>query len=357
MPHDSLLNPSSSYVCPLTRSQLRGDGQALRSTAGGAVYPVQAGIPQFLRFGSAESEEGRIKLARLNALALSHGWEAALRSVYGDEPGMLQYVTQPERASFIHLLPLKPTSDVLEIGPGLGQFTPLFARRARSVSALEVVSGQAEFVAQRCAQQGLTNVRVAAGGDDCRLPYPDASFDLVVLNLVFEWCASRCPAENEADVQRRLLAEMARVLRPGGSLYLATKNRFAIKYLIGKSDEHSHGMRFGSALPRTLWRRLLRGRGHERPGGMLHSHAALKRMIEGAGFAPVRSFWATPEMRFPKHYVPTDAASVRAARRLPDFVQGEGRSARLLMQWVPAAWVKHLAPGLAFLATKAARPS
>jgi SAM-dependent methyltransferase len=352
MQHDSLID--RPYVCPLTHSLLRGDGQALRSTVGDAVYPVHAGIPQFLRFGAAESEQGRIRLAHLNELARSDGWEAALRAVYHDEPGMLQYVMQPERASFIHLLPLTPQADVLEIGPGLGQFTPLFARRVRSVSALEVVSGQAAFVALRCAQQGLANVRVAAGGDDCRLPYPDASFDLVVLNLVFEWCASRCPEEREVDVQRRLLGEMFRVLRPGGSLYLATKNRFAIKYLIGKGDEHSHGMRFGSALPRALWRSLLRRKGHARPGGMLHSHDGLKAMIEGMGFARVRSFWATPEMRYPKDYVPTDAASIREARRRRGFVQGEGRSARLLMQCLPAPLVKHLTPGLAFLATKLA---
>jgi SAM-dependent methyltransferase len=350
MAHDSLLE--RPYACPLTHLPLHGDGDALRGPADGPTYPLQAGIPQFLRFGSAETDEGRTKLARLNELARRDGWEAALRSVYRDEPGMVDYVTQSARASFIDLLPITPATDVLEIGPGLGQFTPLFARRARSVSALEVVSGQAEFVAQRCAQQGLANVRVAAGGDDCRLPYPDASFDLVVLNLVFEWCASRCPDEREIDVQRRLLAEMARVLRPGGSLYLATKNRYAIKYLIGKADEHSYGMRFGSALPRPLWRWLLRRRGQARPGGMLHSHRALAALLREAGFARLASYWATPEMRFPSDYVPTDAASIRVARGRPGFVQGEGRSARLLMQCVPAPLVKHLTPGLAFLATK-----
>ncbi|HEX6703830.1 MAG TPA: class I SAM-dependent methyltransferase [Albitalea sp.] len=352
MPHDSVME--RPYVCPLTHSLLRPDDQALRSSAGDTVYPVRSGIPQFQRFGAAEDDAGRARLARLNALARSEGWEAALRSVWRDDPGMLAYVLQPGRAAFLDLLPLTPHTDVLEIGPGLGQFTALFAQRARSVSALEVVSGQAEFVAQRCAQQGRDNVRVAAGGDDCRLPYPDASFDLVVLNLVFEWCASRCPDEPELEVQRRLLGEMARVLRPGGSLYLATKNRFALKYLIGKADEHSHQMRFGNALPRSLWRWLLRRRGQARPGGLLHSHDALQALIEQAGFTDLRSFWAAPEMRFARDYVSTDAAAVRAARRQPGFVQGEGRSARWLMQCVPAPLVKHLTPGLAFLAKKLA---
>ena len=341
------------YVCPRTAVPLIDNGDAtLRNAAGDCVYPVRAGVPQFHRCPEAEDDEGKKKLARLNALARIDGWEAALRTCCADEPGFLSYVLQSDRAAFIDLLGITPQTDVLEIGPGLGQFTPLLARRARTVSALEVVSGQAEFVAQRCAQQGLANVRVAAGGDDCRLPYEDESVDLVVLNLVLEWCASRCPEEPDVDLQRRLLGEIARVLRSGGKVYVATKNRYALKYLIGRADEHSYYMRFGNALPRRLWRWLLRRRGHHRPGGVLHSHRALRRMMEGAGFDDLKSFWATPEMRFPRDYVPTDARAVRAARRRSDFEQGDTRSARLLMPCVPARWVKYVAPGLAFLGIK-----
>ena len=57
-------------------------------------------------------------------------------------------------------------------------------------------------------------------------------------------------------------------------------------------------------------------------------------------------------MRYPAHYVPTDAASIREARRSPGFVQGETRSTKLLMRFIPASLVKNFTPGLAFLATK-----
>ena len=66
----------------------------------------------------------------------------------------------------------------------------------------------------------------------------------------------------------------------------------------------------------------------------------------------MKSFWAVPEMRFPTHYVPSDAASVRAARARPGLRQGEGRKVNLVMRFVPAAWVRHVMPGLAFLAFK-----
>jgi SAM-dependent methyltransferase len=285
-------------------------------------------------------------------LALDEGWRAALDSVYGEHSPMVCYVTEAARASFIDLLPLTEQSEVFEIGPGLGQFTALLARRAKSVHALEVVAGQAEFAAERCKQSGVINVHFAVGGDDCRLPYADGVFDVVVGNLVFEWCASRCLDEAEEVVQNRLLAEMHRVLKRGGSVYLATKNRFALRHLIGKPDEHCHEMRFGSALPRWIAQYLLRLKGHRRPLGRLYSHNALKGMLRRVGFDKIDSFWAVPEMRMPTHYVPIDAASVRKARRRDGFIQAELRSARFLMPMIPAGLVKHFTPGLAFLATK-----
>jgi SAM-dependent methyltransferase len=176
--------------------------------------------------------------------------------------------------------------------------------------------------------------------------------DATVLNLVFEWCSTRNEEESAEVGQRRLLDEMHRVLGPGGKLYLTTKNRFALRYLLGKPDEHSFGMRFGNALPRWLHRLLLRAKGHARPAGLLHSHDRLRSMLKDAGFAETRSFWTAPEMRFPTHYVPTDQVSIRAARSSEGFVQGDSRSTKLIMPWIPAGLVKHFTPGLTFIARK-----
>jgi SAM-dependent methyltransferase len=314
---------------------------------------IDADIPNFLRFAPVESADDVAKLARLNERARADGWRQALDATYPD-PQFVRYVTQLDRAAFLDLLPLDAAAEVLEIGPGLGQFTVVMAERARSVHALEVVPGQAEFTLTRCRQHGLKNVDVAIGGDDCRLPYRDQAFDLIVLNLVFEWCGARLEHQPHEVAQAGLLSEMVRVLKPGGSLYLATKNRYALRLLRGGRDEHQFNLRFGSALPRALSARLLRRRGHARPMGMLHSHDALASMLRGAGLTGIRSFWAAPEMRYPTHYIATDAASVKAARAKPGFVQGFGRLARWLMPLVPARWVRHVTPGLAFIAVKPA---
>jgi len=346
------LRSSPPYASPYTHAQLTLQGAALRDALAKEVFPIKAGIPQFLHFEPAEDEQTRASLDELNRLARANGWENALRHIYRNDPELIRYVTETSRSSFIDLLPLNAAWDVLEIGPGLGQFTVVLARRARNVYALEVVPGQAEFTAERCRQEGIHNIHIAAGGDDCRLPYIARSFDLVVVNLVFEWCASRCHDEDISSVQQRFLQEVSRVLKPGGTLYLATKNRFALRFLVGKRDEHCYGLRFGSALPRPLARFLVRRKGHARPFGMLYSYNALKRMLAQVGFGEIRSYWAVPEMRYPAQYVPTDAASVRKARNQTNFPQGEMRSTRALMQLIPSPFVKHFTPGLAFLATK-----
>jgi SAM-dependent methyltransferase len=215
---------------------------------------------------------------------------------------------------------------------------------ARSVEALEVDADQAEFMREKLRQVGINNTVVTTGGADCRLPYASDTFDLVILTLVFEWCAIRLDEPHE-QAQLRLLGEVARVLKPGGRLYISTKNRFALRYLMGRPDEHYHEMRFGSALPRWLADRL-HGR---RSRGRLYSWSGLRRLLLQSGFKIERSWWAAPEMRFPDELVATDAKSVKAARGR-GVRQANGRAESLIMKLVPAWLVKHVAPGLCFLA-------
>ena len=261
-------------------------------------------------------------------------------------------MTDPARSRFVELLPLTNDSNILEVGSSLGQITCVLAGRAGFVQGLEVVPGQAEFAAERCRQEGFANVALTCGGDDCRLPYDDETFDGVVINLVLEWCGGRNQAATNLESQNLLLNESARVLKPHGWFFLTTKNRFGLSYLLGKRDEHTFGWRFGQALPRWLLALLLRLRGKPQPPGMLHSYGALRQMLIDAGFGQIEPFWATPEYRFPREIVGADARSVRAARRGPGFIQGTGRINGGLMPLTPAPLVKYVMPGLIFLMRK-----
>ncbi|MES1204673.1 MAG: methyltransferase domain-containing protein [Pseudomonadota bacterium] len=339
------------YRSPGGGQPLERVGDTLRAPETGRVFPIEGGVPNFLKFPSAETPAEAASLADMNRRAEVDGWQAALAESTKNDPSLYTYATDPKRLAQLNVLPLSAAASVLEVGPGLGQFTAELAGRVRTVHALEVVPGQAAFVVKRTRQLGLKNVTVACGGDDCLLPYAPNSFDLAVFNLVFEWCASRLSDDDAIVGQRQLLSEFARVLKPGGVLYLATKNRFGIQYLLGQPDEHVFNMRFASPLPRWLTDLRLSAAKLARPPGLLHSYNGLRDMLSAAGLHPLRSFWAAPEMRFPTRMVPTDANSVREARR-DGVEQGHTRRARMIMPFVPAALVKHITPGLAFLVEK-----
>jgi SAM-dependent methyltransferase len=313
---------------------------------------IKTPVPNLLKFPAMDSVETLERLSRLNEAAVRDGWRRALEEVYRSLPGDVLYVTDPARSRFIELLPLTNESNVLEIGSSLGQITCVLAERSGFVHSLEVVQGQAAFAAERCRQEGFSNVALTCGGDDCRLPYDDETFDGVVINLVLEWCGGCNQAADHLESQRLLLSESARVLKPHGWFFLGTKNRFGLRYLLGKPDEHTFGWRFGQALPRWLLALLLRLRGKSRPTGLIHSYGALRRLLIDAGFEHIQPYWAVPEYRFPSEFVPADARSIRAARRRPGFTQGQGRIGKLVMPLFPAPLVKYVMPGLIFLARR-----
>ncbi len=105
---------------------------------------------------------------------------------------------------------IQPGERVLELGPGPGAFTVEAAQRAQPGGTLVAVDIQPEMIAavvKRVEQAGLTNVEthVASAYD---LPLEDASVDRAFLVTVLP----------EIPDQRRALAELYRVLKPGGVL-------------------------------------------------------------------------------------------------------------------------------------------
>jgi SAM-dependent methyltransferase len=335
--------------CPRTGRALAPEGAALHTPEGSQRYPVQHGVPNFRAHDPADLDDERA-LAAMAEAARRDGWRAALRA---HRPELLAYVDDPGRARFLDLLPLTPETVALEIGPGLGQFLVPLGRRVARVHGLELSPGQALFAAARCREEGVDNAVVAAGGDDLLLPYADASIDVVILNNVLEWVRPAGASIVTEDAQRLLLGEVQRVLRPGGAFFVATKNRYALRHLLGGRDENARDVRFGHALPRRLARALAARR--PRILGLLHSRRGLAALLRSAGFEPGTGYWAGPDPRYPQWIVEASAASIRAARRRDGFVQGATRSTAALMPLVPAALVKHLAPGLAFVARKPVR--
>ncbi|HXZ63279.1 MAG TPA: class I SAM-dependent methyltransferase [Streptosporangiaceae bacterium] len=98
-------------------------------------------------------------------------------------------------------------SRMVEIGPGPGAATGWLARKVEKLTAVEVDAEAARALADRYAG---TNVEVVTGSA-AELSYPAASFDSA-------GCFTMLHHVPTAVLQNAILAEVFRVLRPGGVL-------------------------------------------------------------------------------------------------------------------------------------------
>jgi arsenite methyltransferase len=108
---------------------------------------------------------------------------------------------------------LRPGDVVLDVGCGAGIDTLLAARQVRPggrVFALDMTPAMVERARTNARAAGCDHVEVHEGLMEA-LPFPDASVDVVVSNGVL----------NLSTRKSRSLAEMHRVLRPGGRVALA----------------------------------------------------------------------------------------------------------------------------------------
>src|SRR5689334_1355405 len=100
---------------------------------------------------------------------------------------------------------LGPGDAVLDVACGPGIVVAALARRAGAVVGIDLTPEMLELARQRCAEQGLDNVRFDLG-DVTELPYDDGRFSRVVCRY----------ALHHLTDPGAVVAEMARVCAPGG---------------------------------------------------------------------------------------------------------------------------------------------
>ena len=93
---------------------------------------------------------------------------------------------------------------VLEIGPGAGGHSALFARFGAIVTALDITQARAEATAAKFKVLGADDC-VAMQGDAENLPFDNDSFDIVYSNGVL----------HHTDSTEKAMKEVLRVLKPG----------------------------------------------------------------------------------------------------------------------------------------------
>ncbi|RIH84092.1 class I SAM-dependent methyltransferase [Calidithermus roseus] len=194
---------SVGLVCPACRGDLDAEELSLRCACCGERFPYLPGveIPD-LTFPKQLAGETVRHRQHFDELSGQYD-EAIARLLEGSEPVF--------RRTLVQQLQLKPYNRVLEVGVGTGSNLPhlLGAAEGISVEGVDLSPGMVTLCAQHPLARGHA-VRLAVANAE-HLPYPDGAFDAVV-HFGFV---------NEFGDPGRGIAEMARVVKPGGRVVIS----------------------------------------------------------------------------------------------------------------------------------------
>jgi SAM-dependent methyltransferase len=155
-------------------------------------------------------------------------WEAnpcGASTVHGRAPESLEWFREARRVRYEDYAPwLRGAtgigsirdSDVLEIGVGLGSDHYTLARGGNRMTALDLSREHLRLTELHLALEGLSTR--AVHGDMERMPFADASFDVVYSFGVL----------HHTDHMDRAVAEIRRVLRPGGCAIVGVYHRDSV---------------------------------------------------------------------------------------------------------------------------------
>jgi ArsR family transcriptional regulator len=141
-----------------------------------------------------------------------------IRSLYIDE--------REVEAALVDIIAAADPRDLLDIGTGTGRMLEILAPRVERALGIDQSREMLAIARVNLERAGLDNGSVRLG-DMYQLALPDGSFDAVVIHQVLHY----------ADRPAAVIAEAARVLRPGGVLVLVDFAPHALEFL---REEHAH---------------------------------------------------------------------------------------------------------------------
>jgi SAM-dependent methyltransferase len=282
---------------------LQEQGRRLVCGQCGAHWVVKNDVPCFLKDAPYWGELPRDEMRALLKSAQKGYWRDALEMIPdAKREQIIAHGSDEARGWWRYLLPGTITGKVLDIGAGLGAITFSLANAGYDVVAVDSVIERATFLKIRRDQDEVNNVQTACASA-LELPFPASSFDLVIMNGVFEWLGLSDTSLSPKKVQKKVLQKVFNLLKPGGILYLAIENRIAAIYILGFKDPHS-GLRFTTLMPRKIadWYARMKQKGGYKT--YIYSKFGYAKMLKEAGFKKMRFFLPLPSYRNFKVIVP-----------------------------------------------------
>ncbi|MCC6176361.1 MAG: methyltransferase domain-containing protein [Chloroflexi bacterium] len=197
---------------------------------------------------------------------------------------------------------------LLDLGCGYGGLSIHAARRGAAVTAVDTSTHKLETLAHRIAAErwppGASLTALSASATS--LPFETGTFDSIVTLGVIEWVPLGEPGPDPRAIQVQALAEIARVLEPGGTYVLGTKNRW---FPINLVREPQVRWPLVNHLPRGA-ARAVAGTAYGRDyRTYVHSLDDWQAMLSEAGFRSVRALLPVYFYQFPIDLWPVEGST------------------------------------------------
>lgn len=307
-----LRSKSSTLVCPQCFHPLVRE-EILSCTGCRRSWSDVGGIPCFSAGGDYRGEVPKGEMIQTNELARKVGWRKAIdEKVKALYPQVYDAILDEAQADFRFILPLQPQSKVLEIGAGFGAISFALQPHCGWVTAVDPIAERARFIETRREQEGLQNMEVAIA-DGWQLPFAPETFDFIVVNGRLESFGPADPKVNPRLLQKRFLAQLHRLLKPGGAVYIGIKNRFGYDSLFGNGEEGRVGdagrisRRMADLSPRSFLKEpegVRPVQESDRP--RTYGKRGYRQLLSESGFSETEFFMPYPDYKKPVEMISLD---------------------------------------------------
>ena len=185
------------------------------------------------------------------------------------------------RENIVDWIPMRRTDKVLEVGSGCGAITGALARKAGSVTCVDLSKKRSLINAYRHSE--CQNVTIRVGNfRDIEPDLPD-DFDYICLIGAFEYGQGYMDGDRPYETFLELLK---RHLAPNGRIVIAIENKYGLKYFAGCREDHL-GRYFGGI--------------EDYPDGgtaRTFSRAGLERIFRECGMEKYSFYYPYPDYKF-----------------------------------------------------------
>lgn len=186
------------------------------------------------------------------------------------------------RENIIEWMPITKEHKVLEIGAGCGAITGVLAKKAKSVTCIDLSKKRSLVNANR--HKDKDNIKICVGNFQDIEGNMTETFDYITLIGVFEYGEGYIDSETPyVD----FLKKIAGHLTPNGKIVIAIENRLGLKYFAGCTEDHV-GIYFEGI------------EGYPNTNGVkTFSKPELEKVIGDAGFDKGEFYYPYPDYKLP----------------------------------------------------------